>query len=401
MHILYLINQYPKTSHSFIRREIAALESLGETISRYSIRRVGANELVDAADRKESLQTEVLLAMATFRRHILHVFALIKHPRECWSAFTLASRIGWRSRKGLLYHWFYLLEACLLKRICDERGIGHVHAHFGTNAATVALLCRRLGGPAYSFTVHGPEEFDDPLGLALAAKVGDCRFAVVVSSYGRSQLMRCCHPRDWSKIHVVHCTVDRHFLEESEAPSPLDSRFLCVGRLSPQKGQLLLLEALHRLREKGVSFEMVLVGDGEMRPFIEQRIRELHLEDAVTIKGWLNGEQVKQEMLASRALVLPSFAEGLPVVIMEAFALNRPVLSTYVAGVPELVENEKNGWLIPAGSVEALADALEKVLLTSSDEICTMGQEGAVRVAAEFHDLTEAKRLVQLFQTPQ
>lgn len=400
MHILYLINQYPKTSHSFIRREIAALERLGVMVTRYSIRKVCADKLVDGADRQEFRETGVLLSLFTFRKHTFAAaLVLLWHPILWWGAFVFATKLGWNSKKGVVYHGIYLIEACILKQICSEKKIDHIHAHFGTNTAMVALLCRRLGGPSYSFTVHGPEEFDDPDGLALVEKVKNSRFAVVVSSYGRSQLMRYCHPKDWTKIHVIHCTVDQHFVQGNEIDFPLGPRLISVGRLSSQKGQFLLLEALSQLKGEGICFEMVLVGDGEMRSLIEQRIHDLGLGEDVTLTGWLDGEQVKEEILASRALILPSFAEGLPVVIMESFALKRPVLSTYVAGIPELVEHGQNGWLIPAGSVEALADALKKVLKTSVNELYTMGQQGAIRVAADFHDMTEAKRLVKIFSS--
>src|SRR5262249_54058823 len=150
-------------------------------------------------------------------------------------------------------------------------------------------------------------------------------FVAAVSSFGRSQLYRWCSLAHWPKIQVVRCGVDAGFLSGGPQPVPETTRLVCVGRLAEQKGQLLLLEALGKLAAEGVAFEMVLAGDGPMRKEIEQRIGELNLSGRVRITGWLSNDAVRQELLAARVLVLPSFAEGLPVVLMEALALGRPV----------------------------------------------------------------------------
>ena len=397
MKVAYLVNQYPHVSHSFIRREIAALTAGGIDVERFSIRPTSA-ELVDPADRAERERTQVLLSVGLIGLLAAFLRTALVRPLRTLRALALAVRLGRRSERGVLRHLVYLAEACVLGGLLRRRGVRHLHAHFGTNPTTVALLTHALGGPSYSFTVHGPEEFDCPESISLGEKIARAAFVVAISEFGRSQLFRWCGLEHWPKIQIVRCGVDAGFLDAEAAPIPDAPRLVCVGRLAEQKGQLLLLEALGRLAAQGVPFEMVLAGDGPMRAAVEAQIRRLGLESSVRITGWLSGAAVRREILSARALVLPSFAEGLPVVIMEALALGRPVLTTYVAGIPELVIDEVNGWLVPAGSADALAAALYKVLQASPDRLDEMGRRGAIRVAAAHNALREAGKLAVLFR---
>ena len=159
------------------------------------------------------------------------------------------------------------------------------------------------------------------------------------------------------------------------------------------------MEAAQRLAARGVEFELVLVGDGEMRADIEALIKRHNLQDRVRITGWISSDQVRDEILAARALVLPSFAEGLPMVIMEAMALRRPVISTFVAGIPELVHPGEHGWLVPAGDVEALAEAMQACLDAPVDTLARMGEAAHERVLARHSVDTQAAKLGKLFQT--
>jgi glycosyltransferase involved in cell wall biosynthesis len=397
MKVAYLVNQYPHVSHSFIRREIAALEALGLAVERFSVRPSPA-DLVDPADVAERQRTQIILGAGAAGLLGALLTTAISRPLRWLRALRATLRLGRRSERGVLRHLIYLAEACVLRRRLHACGAGHLHAHFGTNSATVALLTRLLGGPPYSFTAHGPEEFDRPEMLSLGEKIENCAFVVGVSSFGRSQLYRWCAHDHWPKVQTVRCGVDAAFLGNGPQPIADSNRLVCVGRLAEQKGQLLLLEALGQLAKAGVAFEMVLAGDGPMRSVIEKQRERLGLEGRVRITGWLSNDAVRQEIVAARALVLPSFAEGLPVVLMEALALGRPVVTTYIAGIPELVENGVNGWLIPAGSVEALAEALRQVLQTPVERLTQMGKDGAVRVAAMHDARTEAGKLLGLFQ---
>jgi glycosyltransferase involved in cell wall biosynthesis len=308
--------------------------------------------------------------------------------------------MGWHADRPLPVHGVYLAQACQLLQWLRESGVTHLHAHFGTNPAEVAMLTHALGGPPWSFTVHGPEEFDRPVALHLGEKLRRAAFAVAVSSYGRSQLCRWVEHGHWHKLHVVHCGLDPEFLAAPTLLPPAVPRLVCVGRLCEQKGQLLLMQAAARLMQRGVDFELVLAGDGEMHGDVQALIDTLGLAGRVRITGWISGADVREQILGARALVLGSFAEGLPVAIMEAMALRRPVIATMVAGIPELVRDGEHGWLVPAGDVEALAAAMQACLQLEPDTLARMG-EAARRRVLERHDVdAEAARLATLFGHP-
>ncbi len=398
MIIAYLVNQYPKVSHSFVRREVAAVESCGIKVARFSIRSC-ESELVDGADKLEQELTQVILGVGVQGLVLALLRVALTKPARFLEALRLTFKVGWHSERGIILHLAYLAEACVLLKWFSEQGIAHVHAHFGTNSTTVAMLCRVLGGPTYSFTVHGPEEFDKATILSLEEKIKRSTFVAAVSSFGKSQLFRWCDRTFWSKIHVIHCGVDAAFLAHPHVPIPAAPRLVCIGRLSEQKGHLLLLEAANLLAVAGLDFKLVFVGDGPLRADIEQQIAQLKLQNHIEITGWASSDQVREQLLASRAMVLPSFAEGLPVVIMESLALNRPVISTYVAGIPELVEPGVCGWLVPPGSAEVLAVAMRAALEAPLEKLEQMGKAGAERVAQQHNVDLEAKKLVALFES--
>lgn len=397
MKIAYLVNQYPKTSHSFIRREILALEALGVPISRFSIRSIHS-EIVDEADQQEAKKTRYILDVGVLGLVGSLLQTFVKQPLRLLKTAGFTLKIGWGSDRGVLLNLAYLAEACVLRSWLAAAGVTHIHTHFGTNSATVALLCRLLGGPAYSMTIHGPEEFDKPAAIALSQKIDHAAFVVAVCSFGKSQLFRWCDYKQWAKIHVVHCGVDQMFLHYPDMPLPSEPRLVCVGRLSEQKGHLMLIEAVSQLAAEGLAFKLVLVGDGPLRSKIEAMIQHLKLENHIEITGWATNAQVQQQVLAAQAMVAPSFAEGLPVVIMEALALSRPVISTYIAGIPELVQPEKCGWLVPAGSVEDLAATLRTVLQTPVATLEEMGRAGATLVRQNHDAAVEAAKLASLFE---
>jgi glycosyltransferase involved in cell wall biosynthesis len=395
MKIAYFINQYPKVSHSFIRREILALERQGFEILRIALRG-WEGDLPDEEDRRERCKTRYVLRRGAPDLLLPLLGSLVRSPVRFLAALYLALRMSRDSDRPLPYHLAYFAEACRIVPWLTEFGAEHLHAHFGTNSAEVAMLARVLGGPPYSFTVHGPDEFLGPMGME--EKIHRAAFVVAISEFGRSQLYMRSPYSDWSRVKLVHCGVERTFYEGVETPIPAEPRLVCVGRLCEAKGQILLIEAAARLAARSIPFKLVLAGDGPMRPELETLVRKHGLESQVRITGWIGSREVRNEILAARALVLPSFAEGLPVVIMEAMALRRPVLTTYVAGIPELVRQEDNGWLFPAGSVEDLAAAMEDCLSTPSEILQAMGEEAHRRVIARHSIETEAAKLADLFR---
>ena len=394
--VAYLINHYPAVSHSFIRREILALERRGVEVMRIALRGWDG-ALADPDDVRERERTRFVLQQGGLPLLAAMLANALARPLAFVAAARLATRMAVGSDRSLFYHWIYLGEACVVARWLRAARIGHVHAHFGTNSAEVAMLAALLAPASYSFTVHGPDEFDRPGAIGLAEKIRRAAFVVGISAFTRSQLYRWVESVHWDKIHVVHCGLDRAFHDGNAAPAANGARLVCVGRLGEQKGHLLLLAAMRRAIDRGAAFELVLAGDGELRGAIEERIRALDLAPHVRITGWIASAAVRSEIEAARALVLPSFAEGLPVVIMEAMALRRPVVTTFVAGIPELVRDGKNGWLVPAGDVDALADAIVACLAADGEALARMGSAGRERVLAR-HDVdVEAGKLARLF----
>lgn len=398
MRVAYLTNQYPSVSHTFIRRELTELErQLGE-VARFTIRE-SSFKIVDDDDQRELDKT----------------FPVLKQPKSRWVKTLLrtglgrlpqslhglrkALSLGVGSQSGLPKHMVYFVEALLLLEEMKARGIDHLHVHFGTNPAAVAQIMRAMGGPQYSFTVHGPDELDAPKSLSLGSKITDAAFVVAITSFCAGQLRRWVDHQHWDKIKVVHCTVGDEFFDQATPIDPESKTFVCVGRLSAQKGQLLLVEAFALAIEDGVDANLVLCGDGEMRGEIESLIKRYNIEDRVRITGWISGEQVREELLASRCLALPSFAEGLPMVIMEAFALQRPVLTTYIAGIPELVVDGENGFLIVSGDKETIREGIKRVMATPLETLSAMGKAGCEAVKREHYTPVETAKLIEQIKT--
>lgn len=392
--IAYLVNQYPKVSHTFIRREILALERRGLSVSRFSIRGWDA-PVADPVDEEERTKTRYILRGGVLPLLRATLSTLATRPRAAWTALKTALSMSRRSLRPWPYHLIWFAEACLLREWLAADRITHLHAHFGTNSADVALLQHLLGGPTYSFTIHGPDEFDQAPMLNLPRKVEGARFVAVISAFTRSQLMRAIPAPLWPKLQVVHCGLDEAFFAAEPKPLPDSPTLLCIGRLNAQKGHVTLLEGFAALNRPDA--RLILAGDGELRDLVEDRIRTLGLTGRVQITGWISSDEVMRLITQSRVIVQPSFMEGLPVVLMESLAQGRPVISTFVAGIPELVQDGINGWLVPAGDPDRLAQAMAAALDTAPADLARMGRDGMARVRTRHHIETEAAKLAALF----
>ncbi len=397
----YLVNTYPRASHTFIRREIAAIEAAGMPVHRFAMRSDRA-ALVEAADCAEDARTEHVLEAGAAALVRAGLWAAAR-PGALARAFALALRMGaagaggGSGTGGRLRHMIYLVEAAYIARRAHLLGITHIHAHFGTNSASVALLASALGGPGYSFTAHGPEEFDAPAALSLGLKCAKARFVIAISSFGRSQLCRWAPVEAWPRIRVVHCGIDPAAFP---SPTPLPQggpHLVAIGRLAEQKGFGLLMEAMALAAPHLPGLRLTLVGDGPMRAALEVQAKRA-APGQITFVGWQDEAGVRAALAGAQALVLPSFAEGLPVVVMEAMAAGRPVIATAIAGVPELVLPGITGWLVPAGDAGAFAAAIADLAATAPEPLAAMGIAGRARVM-ERHDIhCEAAKLVALLR---
>ncbi len=405
MKIAYLVNTYPKPSHTFIRREIAALERLGWQVHRFAMRS-DRGALVDPVDFVENDKTEHVLEIGKKALFKTALTWMTKHPRETLSGLAMALRCGTKGAAGgagtggIPRHLIYLIEAAYVASRANDLGLRHVHAHFGTNSATVAMLAQALGGPTFSFTVHGPEEFDAPRAFSFPEKIARARFTVAISSFGRSQLYRWCQIPEWAKIKVVHCPIDTASYAPPDpmpATQPADGPHLvAIGRLTEQKGFPLLVEIMAMAAKRLPGLRLTICGDGELRALIDAEIARHGMTDRIEIKGWMSEADVRAAIGRSHALILPSLAEGLPMVVMESMACGRPVIAACINGVPELL-TPNEGWLVPAGDAAAFADAIEAVSKTSTAELERMGADARARAFARHDCDTEAAKLSALF----
>lgn len=394
--IAYVAGEYPLVSLTFIQREIAALRELGLDVITCSMRRTPAEQHPGPAEREAAATTfHVLEALKRPGRALAAQSLLFTRTRRYLAALGLAWKTRAPGPKAALYQLIYFLEATVLARHAEAEGVAHMHNHFTTGSATVTMLASELTGIPYSFTLHGPADLLDPYRWRIDEKAARAAFVVTISHYARSQLMFFSDPAHWEKIRIVHCGVypERY---AGAAPPRGDGRvrLLFVGRIAPVKGLRLLVQSMERLAGAMPALTLTLVGDGSDRRTIEAKAASLG--DRIRFTGYLSQDDVAREMKAADICVLPSFAEGVPVFLMEAFASGKPVIATQVAGMGELVENGTSGLIVPPGDVDALTEAI-RTLAGDPGRWDTMGQAGRARVTAEFDIRIEAARLATLF----
>jgi len=397
MKLAYLLNSYPMTSTTFIRREISAIERAGVPVKRFAVRH-WSERLVDPQDMSERGRTEYLLTGQRGRLiGGLARYALF-NPRSFGEAFEAVGDLHRAAGGGFVRHSAYLAQAIRLKTRCAQLRIDHIHAHFSTNAATVAMLCRLLGGPRYSFTVHGPDELDELVANSVAKKAQHAAFVIAISDYCRDRLLAHLPQHLAGRTRVVPCGIDLSDYPAEPSPPPMSARLLSVGRLCPQKGQVEIPAAIAAVVRDHPGLSVALIGDGESRAAIEREITGTATGGRVKLLGWRTNAEVRRRIGETRALLLPSHAEGLPIVIMEAFAMGRPVITTRIAAIPELV-NEKCGWLVEPGDAQGLVGAIGSAMAATKAELAKMGREGRKRVVAR-HDIDKiAPQLIAMFES--
>jgi glycosyltransferase involved in cell wall biosynthesis len=337
--------------------------------------------LVDPEDHEEASRTSYT-ALSLWAATCGVCLAALTRPRCLARALRDAVVVGAKSGRGVWKYLMYVGEAAVLLRVA--RGCDHIHANFG-NATGIAIMCRVLGGPPVSLRIHGPEEFESFTSAEWDWKLRHASFVAPISDHGVRRVCEAVHARHHGKVQVLRCGID-----VAPAPGrvrlslPTGLRLVCVARLEPRKGHEVLLEAMALLLRAGLPVSLLLVGDGSLRRHLEQRARELLQPDTVEFAGWRDGAGVRDAMSAARVVVLPSFAEGLPIVLMEAFAAERVAVASAVAGVPELVLPGHTGWLVGAGSADALAHALQEALLSPDPVLMRMAGAGQ-RLVHERH----------------
>lgn len=395
MKIAYLTGEYPRATDTFIQREVAALRGEGFEVLTCSIRRTGAQHLVGDEQRQEAARSFHVLPAAmnplTLTRAKL---AMLPRLARHFRALALAWRTAPKGIKGRLYNLIYFTEALVLAHHLRSNGVQHLHNHIAKSSCTVAMLASELSGIPYSFTLHGPDIFFAPDHRRLDEKIARARFVACISEFCRSQAMVFSAQDHWDKLKIIHCGVDP---ARYGAGARDGTRLMFVGRLAAVKGVPVLLQALADARRTRPDLTLTLVGDGPDRAGLETQAQALDLAGAVTFTGYKSQSEVADLLACHDALVLPSFAEGVPVVLMEAMAARMPVIATAVGGVSELVEDGVTGCLVAPGDGAALTRAILKVIADSTLRQ-HMGDAGRAKVEAQFTARTEAARLARLLR---
>lgn len=395
--VAYVTGEYPKVSHTFIQREVEGLRALGVEVITCTVRRPPEKSVVGPGQVAEAARTFGILEAAKHPARLIaaHLRMLRRAPGRWFAALRLAWAIRPPGAKALLWQMFYFLEAGVLSDHLLARSVTHMHNHFGDASGSLTLIASEMSGIPFSIMLHGPTIFFETHWWRLDVKLARAAFIACISHFCRSQAMLFSDEADWHKLRIVHCGVVPAAYGTTPR-GPFTGHVAFVGRLDAVKGVPLLLEAFATVRARHPDARLTIAGDGPARARLEARTLALGLSGVVRFAGYLDEPAVARLLESADMLVLPSFAEGLPVVLMEAFASRIPVIATQVAGVPELVQDGISGFIVPPGDVDSLADRLDRLL--SDPALCArMGQAGRARVEVE-HDIAhEVAWLAQLF----
>lgn len=397
--LAYITTGYPYPSQTFIQREVEELRRLGIRIDTHSVRAARDDEILSQKDREEARTT---YAIRPFRlADVGRAYAMLLTRRMPQGirvlSFAIRRAAGFRS---LVRQLAYFAQAVILWDQVRARNVRHLHAHFANVSSDLALLAAKIGGEdwSWSFTMHGPTEFADVKHFRLAEKTAAASFVVCISDFCRSQLMALVPQTEWEKLDMVHCAVDVDHFRPCAAVIGHPVNLLCVARLAPVKGHMVLLRALSTLRERGLEVRTILVGDGPLSDEIQQAVRTLGLERSVDLVGSVGQDDIRGYLDSADIFVLPSFSEGLPVVLMEAMASSIPVVATRIAGTPELVEEGVSGLLVTPGRSDELADTIA-ALVEDPVRRRRLGDAGRQKVQRDFEAKSAAKALAAVFES--
>jgi colanic acid/amylovoran biosynthesis glycosyltransferase len=396
----YLSAQHPMLSMIFIVREIAQLEQLGFDIEIAS---------VNGSDRPRDKLTAIEAAQADKTYYIkahglggalaAHAHTLFTRPLRYWSGWRYAASLAGLDLRALAMQCLYLTEALMLGRWMQRRQLAHVHVHLGSQPATVGLLAKQVFDIGLSITVHGADEFYDAWRQHLAQKVEHADFIVCISNFARSQLMFVSESRHWHNLVVCRLGIDVTLFNprpytRTRADEPF--HILCVGRLSPAKGQQLLIEAVARLRSMGRPVALNIVGGGVNMPVLQALVQEHRLADVVTLTGPVNQDRIREHYQRADCFAMASFAEGVPVVLMEAMSMQIPCVTSHITGIPELITHDQDGLLTPPSNVDGLVEQLDR-LITDPALARRLGEAARTQVQKHYDLQGNVAKLAAIF----
>jgi len=399
MQLGYLVSRYPAISHTFILREVLELRRLGIAIDVASVNGLDRSlaELT-SEERQESARTFYIKQTGALQALCAVFAAMALSPFAFFKALGFALRLAGSDVRKSAYMVFYLMEAVLVARWMRAKHLSHLHVHFATPAATVGLILTHLTDYTLSITVHGPDEFYDVPGYLLREKIEAARLLCTIGSYARSQLMKVSPITEWRKIAITPLGVDPTVFQPRPFRSNPD-RFevLCVGRLVPAKGQHVLLAAVRHLIQAKRSVLLRYIGDGPDRASLEKEVQRLGLEDSVCFEGAVNQDRIQHFYRTADVFVLASFAEGIPIVLMEAMSMEIPCITTWITGIPELIRDGIDGLLVPPADDVALATAITRLI---EEPVLRerLGVAGRARVSEKYDLRRNVARLADVFR---
>ena len=396
--IAYLVSTYPAVSHTFILREVQRLRAANFEIFMASINPPNRPASGMTTEEQEEAAASFYVKLEGIRGALrAHSAALLNSPKSYLAGLWFALKLGGIDPRRLVFAVCYFVEAVILGRWMESRGLRNLHVHFANAASTVGLIASRTFPIKFSLTVHGPDEFYDVRGFLLTEKLAGASFACCIGQFARSQLMKLSPPREWDKFEVAPLGVDPTvFMPPPFRSGPDTFEILCVGRLVPSKGQYILIAAIRRLVKSRPNLRLRLVGDGPEREGLRQTIAANGLGQYVTLEGSVNQDRIRDFYRRADIFVLPSFAEGIPVVLMEAMAMEVPCISTFVAGIPELIRNDIDGILVPPSDDLELAAGIQR-LIDDSELRRRLGAAGRRRVIEKYDLDRNVAHLTEIF----
>jgi glycosyltransferase involved in cell wall biosynthesis len=397
--LAYLLSQYPAVSHTFFFHEIAAMRTRGFAIESASINNVAPPaDGFSSAEMAECERTFYVKSGSKVGMLVRVVGIALRHPVVLLRGLREAFGLSPWDLYETLYALFYLAEALLVGQWMREKRCSHLHVHFSGPVATVALLTSVAWDVPYSLTVHGPDEFYNIEKFYLPRKIVRAKFISCISHFCRSQLLRIAPPAMWEKFHVRRLGVDETLFVPAPHEDSSATQLVSVGRLNPSKGQGILLLALARLVEQGTAFHLHLIGGGEERAHLEQMVAKHGLHEYVTFYGATSHSRTREILAKADIFVLSSFAEGVPVALMEAMAMEIVCVSTYVAGIPELIDPGTEGLLVAPSAVDELSEAIAS-LIADPVRRRQLAAAGRGKVLRSYNLARNADRLAELYRS--
>jgi colanic acid/amylovoran biosynthesis glycosyltransferase len=397
--LAYLNSEYPYFSQSFILREIRKLRTMGFDIRVVSINPADRpyNEL-SVEERDEATHTYYVKSAGLVAIALAHLSTLMRSPIAYLRGLLYSLRLAGADLSKLVPTFGYFVEAVVVGRWMKAQKLNHLHVHLANPGCTVGLITSRIFPIEFSFTAHGPDEFYDAPGYCLKEKITRASFVVCIGYFSRSQLMLLSEPHNWDKLEVAPLGVDPEVFTlrpSRTANNPFE--ILCVGRLVPAKGQHILLSAIYQLAKSERRVRLRLVGGGPDREILEREVIKRGLSEYVVFEGVINQDQIRELFYNADVFVLPSFAEGIPVALMEAMAMGVPCVTTFVAGISELIRNGVDGILVAPSDRDGLVQAIERLI--DSPELCReLARSGRERVVEKYNLDRNVARLATVFE---